>query len=451
MKMQPTIPRGNQGSILLMTLFIVTVLSVGIVSYLSLLSANNSWVARSQAWNTALALAEAGIEEGMAQVNSGFGTNNMGTANANGWSGPVGGVYGPKLITMPGGGTYSVTIDMSVYPPIITSTGTTNPPISTKPVSRKVQIRMVSGAAFAGGIVALQNVTMGGNKIDIDSFDSSLGPYNTLVNGATNRHANGDVASMYGIVDVQSSIINGHLFTGPSGGYTLNNNGTVGDLNYTSIKANFGTIETGWYKNDFNINMPDVSPPYSASSYGPPLTTVTSSNTIWTLGSSKYVVVGDLTLNSGDEMDVIGNATLYVTGNVIMKSSGTKASSVNIAQGASFTIYVGGQSATFQMVNATLDPSNPATYATQFQYYGLPSNTSLTWQGNSSYAGTVYAPEALFTLGGGGNNNYDYQGACAVNAVNMGGNFNFHFDENLKRRGPVSGFVITSWRELPVN
>ncbi len=450
MKTRPTIHHSNQGSVLLMTLFVVTVLSISIVSYLYLLSANNSWVARSQAWNAALALAEAGIEEGMAQVNSGFGTNNMGSANANGWSGPVNGIYGPKLITMPGGGTYNVTIDMSGYPPVITAIGTTNPPISTKPVSREVQVKMVDSAAFGGGIVALQNVTLGGNKINIDSFDSSIGFYNTVVNGVTNRHANGDVASMYGIVNVQSSVINGHLFTGPTGSYKVNS-GVVGDLNYTADKANNGTIEDGWYKNDFNINMPDVLPPYSASSYGPPATLVTSSNTMWFLGSSRYVVIGDLVLNSGDEMDVLGNATLYVTGNVVMKSSGTKSSMINISTGSSLKIYVGGPSATFQMVNTAGDPSNPAGYAAQFQYYGLPNNTSLTWQGNSTYIGALYAPEALFTLGGGGANNYDYQGACAVNAVNINGNFNFHYDENLKRRGPVSGYVITSWRELPVN
>jgi hypothetical protein len=30
----------------------------------------------------------------------------------------------------------------------------------------------------------------------------------------------------------------------------------------------------------------------------------------------------------------------------------------------------------------------------------------------------------------------------------MNGHFNFHFDENLKRRGPMSGFQMKSWREL---
>jgi len=35
-----------------------------------------------------------------------------------------------------------------------------------------------------------------------------------------------------------------------------------------------------------------------------------------------------------------------------------------------------------------------------------------------------------------------------VKTVTMNGKFNFHYDENLKRVGPVSGFSVTSWKEL---
>jgi hypothetical protein len=86
--------------------------------------------------------------------------------------------------------------------------------------------------------------------------------------------------------------------------------------------------------------------------------------------------------------------------------------------------------------------------AANFKYLGLPSNTSLVWAGNNTYVGTVYAPQADYSCGGGGNNVYDYQGACVVKSVTMNGKFNFHFDENLNRSGPVIGFVVTSWKEL---
>ena len=73
----------------------------------------------------------------------------------------------------------------------------------------------------------------------------------------------------------------------------------------------------------------------------------------------------------------------------------------------------------------------------------------MTWSGNASYIGTVYAPEAQFTLNGGGaGSTSDYQGSCIVNSVVMNGHFNFHYDENLKRTGPVSGYTVSYWKEL---
>ena len=145
-------------------------------------------------------------------------------------------------------------------------------------------------------------------------------------------------------------------------------------------------------------------------------------------------------------MNISGNATLYVTGNVLMQSQGQgnsfKTSSINIGGNYNFKIYVGGSSAVFTQINGAGNPNN-------FQYYGLPSNTSMSWGGNSAYVGTVYAPQATFTLGGGGNNTFDFQGACVVKQVTMNGHFNFHYDENLRRAGPWSGFRVTSWRELP--
>jgi len=37
----------------------------------------------------------------------------------------------------------------------------------------------------------------------------------------------------------------------------------------------------------------------------------------------------------------------------------------------------------------------------------------------------------------GGSDEYDFQGACVADALVLNGHFNFHYDENLKRRGPT--------------
>ena len=116
-------------------------------------------------------------------------------------------------------------------------------------------------------------------------------------------------------------------------------------------------------------------------------------------------------------------------------------SSIIIAPGASLELYVGG-------ANTSITTLNNAGNCATFTYYGLPGNTSITLSGNDLFLGSIYAPQRRLELSGGGNNTLDYQGACAVNTIGMNGHFNFHFDENLRRKGPVRGYQITSWTEI---
>src|SRR5207253_5600723 len=67
-------------------------------------------------------------------------------------------------------------------------------------------------------------------------------------------------------------------------------------------------------------------------------------------------------------------------------------SQIIIGPGASLAVYVGGASAVFTQVN------NQGR-AKDFSYYGLPSNTSVTFGGNAALIGTIYCPNADFTLG----------------------------------------------------
>ena len=68
---------GADGGVLLVTLLICVILGTLIGSYLSLIQNQHLSVARAQAWNSALVVAEAGIEEAMAHLNSGVTTNNL--------------------------------------------------------------------------------------------------------------------------------------------------------------------------------------------------------------------------------------------------------------------------------------------------------------------------------------------------------------------------------------
>src|SRR5262249_16123882 len=60
----------NQGSTLIITLTICTILALLVISYLGLLRTQYLSVARAQYWNNALGVSEAGVEEAMPDINS---------------------------------------------------------------------------------------------------------------------------------------------------------------------------------------------------------------------------------------------------------------------------------------------------------------------------------------------------------------------------------------------
>lgn len=439
MKFNRAKQHGIEGSVALITLAVMLLIGMAIASYLMMVQSQQRLVAQSQAWNGALTLAEAGIEEGMAQVNMSFGTNYPSSAATN-WGGPSGGIFGPRTSTMTNG-SYSAIIIQGTPAPTIIATGITVVPFNGTPIQRVVQVQTRTAFAFGTAISALQNVTMNGNNIMVDSYDSA-DPNHSDANGnydPNTRKAGGDVASTGGLLNVGNANIYGHVRTAPYGNASTGSNGRVGDL---PANWNGSGIESGWYYNDYNANFPDASVPYTS---GSSVNAVNSGTNTYVLGTDTYYVNGDFNINNNQTLYVSGNATMYVTGNFNM--SGQNGSYITIAPGATLKLYIGTVSGS--AVSGGFTTVNNMGNAYNFQVYGLPSCTALTWGGNASYIGTVYAPEASFTLNGGGNGNTsDYQGSCIVGSVTMNGHFNFHYDENLSRAGPISGYTISSWKEL---
>ncbi|PYJ07708.1 MAG: hypothetical protein DME25_03245 [Verrucomicrobia bacterium] len=429
----------SQASVLLVALGIAFVLGVGIASYLLVVQSQYRMVAKSQSWNTALALAEAGIEEGLAQVNVSFGTNFLPSLQAN-WGAPNGGVYGPRTNAM-ANGYYSVVIIPSSPGPTIIATGYANIPALSLQSKRTVQVATTDTSAYGQAVAALQNVTMNGNNLMVDSYDSADTNYSNAQGNydAAKRKAGGDVSTSTGILDVGNANIFGHVRTAPLGTASTGPNGRVGDL---PANWNGQGIEPGWFLNDFNAIFPDVTVPFTNG------TSVTKNKTgtnTYVLSSGDYLVNGNFSVGNNETLYVSGPTRLYVTGNFTMQ--GQNGSYITISPGATLQLYVGTTDG--PSVSTTLLNVNNAGNASNFQYYGLPNNTSVTWSGNATYTGTVYAPEAQFTLTGGGNGNTsDYQGSCIVSSVVMNGHFNFHYDENLKRSGTRIGFTVAFWQEL---
>jgi hypothetical protein len=313
-------------------------------------------------------------------------------------------------------------------------------------VARTVVCTTRQNSLFSKGMVAKGQINMSGNNIHTDSFDSADPDYST--NGQydpAKTKDNGDVATNSGLVnslDVGNANIQGHVSTGPGGTVSVGSNGAVGSKAWQAA-GNSG-VEPGWSSDDMNVSFPEVQVPFTGGYSIPTGGKVDGTNYTYVLSGGNYEL-SDLSMSGKANLLVSGSSVLYVTGDVSMAGQ----SSIIIATNASLALYVGTANTNLP-VSASLGGNgimNNGGNASQFCYYGLPSNTSLKLSGNAAFTGAIYAPQADFTLGGGGNNTYDFVGGSVTASATLNGHYNFHYDENLGRTGPVTGFVVTSWQE----
>jgi hypothetical protein len=436
----------------MVTLF--TVLGIGMVLFfcLNLVRSQNVCTMRSQTWNACLPIVEAGIEDAMAHLNNPLDTN----ITSDGWA-LVNGTYQQQRQL--GNCFYSVNITMTnAMQPVIISTGYVPLPLvgpstpagpgfpssqvlSNQYMSRTAQAIAQRSMRFVRAMVAKEAVNMNGNSISTDSFDSRDTNYSNLGHyDPTKRKDNGDVATVSGltnIIGVGNANINGRLRTGPTGSATVGSNGKVGSLAWNA-SANTG-IQPGWFFNDMNVSFPDVTRPFTGPGLTPGSGKIANTNYTYVLGSTNYELAS-LNLSSGQKVGVVGNATLLVDGDLNVAGNGA---SIDIILPGSLKLYVGG-------VNGKIGGGgvNNFGWATNFIYYGMPTNTQLIMQGNGQFTGSIYAPSAALSMIGGGVSVQDFSGACVVRSITVNGHYNFHYDEALGKSGVPSIYIVTSWLEL---
>jgi hypothetical protein len=306
-------------------------------------------------------------------------------------------------------------------------------------------VTTVADAMFARGMLAKGQIDLNGNNIATDSFDSTDPAYST---GGQYDPAkikdSGDVATNSGLVNslnAGNADIHGHVATGPGGSISVGANGSVGSTAW--INAGNTGIQPGWSRNDMNVSFPEVQAPFAGGSFTPAGGNQGGTNYTYLLTGGNYLT-SSLSMSGQNKMLVTVSSVLWVTSSFSMAGQ----SQITLAPGVTLKLYVGdttGSGASASLAgNGIVNPGN----AMNFQYYGMPSNTSLSYSGNGAFTGAIYAPDANFSLGGGGNNTYDFVGASVTSTVTMNGHFHFHYDENLARIGPSRGYIITSWNEI---
>lgn len=416
----------SRGNVLVAALVIGAVVGLSLAAYLSWASTQNRLIMRSQIWNGALPLAEAGLEEALTHL-----TISSNKLAEDGWT--LSGVSYVKKRAL-GDGYYVVEIETNANP-IIISEGFARAPLHTDQyISRKVRVTVTNQPVYIGALVSDLQIDLNGNTIFVDSYDTSDPSYNTggLYDPLKTKD-NGTVASNLGITNslmVGDADIFGKVLTGPGGTVQIGPNGAVGSVAWQAA-GNKG-IQPGWSSDDFNLPIAPVPGPTSGS--------VTSGGTV---GGVSYNHV--LTDGNWEVSDLSGSVYVSGNANLIVKSSVNFSSSdkIVIAPGATLKMWVNAPDVNFfgKTVN------NQSGLPDSFHYYGTANNTSLKLGGAVEFNGVINAPAAAVTFGGGGGTPINISGAMIAKNIVINGRINMHFDETLKKKY-FKGYAVTSWTEL---
>jgi len=404
----------RRGSVLLSTLVIALLVGIVVGALLFVARQQNYFAYRSSVWCSEIPIAEAGIEEAMAHINS---RATMGW-DVNGWTNSGSNFVKTRVL----GDDYFYTAISTTRPPTIISVGYGRIPTQTNYLKRTVLVRTTS-RINGFGVISKSTISIVGSAM-INSFDSSDPLYSTGGIYDPLKPKDGAlVASNSGLqpaIDTGSGQIYGSVATGPGGTAV----GNVGDGTYLSGS---GGIQSGHFRDDFNMAIPDVTLPFAA---GLPLPS--SSTNIYTLTSGDYVHGSTLTINGGQTLLIVGKVRIYFSADFAISGGGE----LRISPGASLEVYLGaaGNFGGNGIINQTLTAANCAVY-------GLPTCSSVVYNGGSSFIGTIYAPNADVKLAG----NSDASGAFVGNSFTTSGGMNIHYDEALGRMG--AAFQVVSWRE----
>jgi hypothetical protein len=417
------------------------IIAVLLLSYLNMLNNSNVLTARSLAWNNALPVAEAGIEEATSAIQSANGQQLCMVLATNGWSASGYSVSKTRAVS---NGYFGVLITATntavpigpLNPPVIYSTGYVHAPLRSDYIGRTVRVNTSLTSPIFRGMLAKTTINMGGGTF-ADSFDSSNPTYSTggLYDPAKAHdqvHV-GCNSFVPNCITIGTAKVYGYLHT-MFGGSPALNNGVVGDTAFVNNPANVGLIEVGHLFNNLNAVFQDAQVPYTSGASLYP-GTVGGTNYTYVAYGSNYYYNGSMVL-SGAKVLIIGNATIYVTGSFKL----TGGSQIIISPGSTLNLVVGGPVCSISGGGRLNGNLNAASCTIQC----LPGCTQGDFSGGTWFIGVLNAPEADFNITGGGG----VCGALTAQSFSLTGGSSFHFDENLGTNTTGSVCTIISWAEL---
>jgi len=384
---------------------------------------------------SAMNLAESGLEEAMLAIN----TDEVGSWTAAGADGYFKDIDGIALAEGRVGRVRVYVEDFSSMPIIVSEGRITD--ANGREFFKQLRVDLRTRSLFANGLTAKESVTFSGNNVQVDAYDSRNGIYDPL----TNRIDEGSVASVSVEVDsvsVSNGDIWGYASTGgaPPG---VGPNGTIrGEDTPPGVDVDPDRVAT-----DFTADFPSSEPPTSLTVDHTSLN-VNNSTVIGTPGTQEVYHIGGLSMGGNKSLTIANDSDVVVI--VDNDFSMTGNSSLTIADGATLELHVAGDLNLAGNGVANLDASGHAKPPQTFQVFGTApdgSSQSLAISGNGRLSSVVYAPNGAVSMNGGGNNGEVF-GAVVGNTITLNGNSRFHYDLALREFGSDGRFQIDFWREL---
>lgn len=216
----------------------------------------------------------------------------------------------------------------------------------------------------------------------------------------------------------------------------------VGGDTGTVIKDMGATIDRS-YSLSSSVEFPSVSAP---TLLGPD--TAISINTVGaekTIGpGGDYPTTGrfsNISLKMGTKLRVIGDCTLYLTGNVNMGQNSEII--LDADKNAKLTIYLDGNWASDNGSGINNQTNSPST----FKLYGTgPAGQAIDIKAKGEFYGVIYAPDADLTMFSGGN----IYGSFVTNNFELKNPAQFLYDASLKTISVYeegARFVVNRWNE----
>jgi hypothetical protein len=396
--------RTNRGSALLMTVIYSTLLLMVATASCYTTMQQARFSGRSIAWQQALGLAEAGAESAMAELN-------RTDAKWVGWSASGGGYVLNSTVNDQKSspiGTFAVTVTNAASAnPIIVSKGIV--PGSTGPtISRTIKVRAINNltrSPFGEFPIFSMSTIMNNSNSLMDSYDSTLGPYN--VNG--NKGANAHIGAVSNITMNSNAKIYGNI---QAGGTIVSNSNIL--ITGQKLPQNAPTPPPAFPLQNFNAaklnhdnDKIQIVDKKGVISYPKPATNgsiLVDTNTTLVFPPGTYVLKG-ITANSGTEIkvDPAGQVKLY------LDNPGAAALLLNS--------------------NTTLNANTQNPY--NFQLF--IKSGSFTMNSNVTLYAGIYAPDADIIF----NSNGDFYGGLVAKSITWNSNINFHADTKLNQ--PAAG------------